>query len=225
MAINTKKNDLPVERFVRYGQSKISDTELLAILLGTGTPKSNVLLIAEQILHLAHNNLHQLIKMDFNQLINIEGVGQKKAVRIFSALELGKRAILSVPIKQSKLHCAQQIGEHYQAKLSELSHEEAWLILVDQGLQIISEKQISQGGIQNLTLDPRLLFKQCLLNNASSFILIHNHPSGQLTPSTQDQELTLKLKKMARIMMVNFLDHIIVSHQGFYSFAANDGLK
>lgn len=212
------EDDRPREKMLLKGKEALSNAELLAILLGSGNRKMNAVELAKLIFSDSKNQIHQLARLSIDELKSYSGVGTAKAVTISAALELGRRrkreqAQEIILIKDSK--SAYQILEPY---LADLSVEEFWVVFTNQRNQVIKKKKLSIGGISATYVDQRIILKEALLNNASGFILGHNHPSGNLKPSHTDIQITNQLKKSAQIMDMRLLDHLIVTNNGYFSF-------
>lgn len=219
------KDDRPRERLLARGVKALSDAELVAILIRSGTPTDSALDLARIILSQADNDLHKLAGLGVNELMRIHGVGEAKAMSIVAALELGQRR-RDLNVSQRPLIVdSRSAFELLQPVLGDLPYEEFWLLLLDRGNRLINRYQVSQGGMHGTVADPKRIFKEALDQRASAVILCHNHPSGQLRPSTEDIMLTRKLVEGGRFLDIVVQDHLIVTSSGYYSFADNGQLN
>ncbi|MBR08000.1 MAG: hypothetical protein CMP48_09965 [Rickettsiales bacterium] len=213
------EEDRPREKLLIKGKSSLSDAELIGILLGSGTKTLSAVDLAKQILNSVGNDLHTLAKMSVNDLCKFKGIGEAKAISIVSALELGRRRKDSEPVKQPRITCSDDAYQLLKPELSDLPHEEFWIILLKRNNQVIKKEQISLGGVSGTIVDPKLIFKKALDALASGIILVHNHPSGNLKPSQADIKLTHKLKTSGELLEIPIYDHIIFTDQSYYSFS------
>jgi DNA repair protein RadC len=213
------KDDRPREKFLTIGADKLSNSELLAILIHNGTPKKSAVDLAKEILKMGNDSLDDLGRLGIKDLMKIKGIGEAKAVTIAAALELGRRRQGGVFTQKKTITSANQIAEFLKEKLKDHLHEVFAVVFLNKGNKIISYEIVSQGGITGTVADPRIILKKALENNAVSMVLCHNHPSGNLKPSLADEMLTEKIKKAAGLFDIEVLDHIIVSNEGYYSFA------
>ncbi|MCX6226157.1 MAG: DNA repair protein RadC [Bacteroidia bacterium] len=211
--------DRPREKCLRQGTSGLSNTELIAILIGTGTQKQSALDLARQILQQAGNDLHQLGRLSLAEMEKINGIGQAKAIRIQACFELARRRKAAPPGIRPKIKCSQDAWKLLEGVLSDLQHEEFWILLLNRSNQIIDQVRISQGGISGTVTDVRLILNAAVEKLASGIILAHNHPSGNLSPSEADIKITKKIKEAAQMLDLSLLDHIILSDQGYMSMA------
>ncbi len=219
------KDDRPRERLLARGAKALSDAELVAILIRSGTPTDSALDLARIILNKAGNDLHRLAGLGVNELMRIHGVGEAKAMSIVAALELGQRR-RDLSVSQRPLIADSRAAfELLQPVLGDLPYEEFWLLLLDRGNRLMNRCKVSQGGMHGTVADPKLIFREALDQRASSVILCHNHPSGQLRPSTEDIQLTRKLVEGGRFLDIHVQDHLIVTNTGYYSFADNGQLN
>lgn len=215
--------DRPREKLVRKGQSVLTDTELLAILLGSGTRDLSAIELAQMILSKA-KTLDELAKWSVPDLMKFQGVGEAKAVTIVSALELGRRRGSQARDRAEIIRSSADAFEWIKPDLADLNHEEFWMILLKRNGAIIRKIPLSSGGAHGTVVDPKSVFKQALDLRASSMIVARNHPSGNLEPSAQDRQLTRKLVEAGRLLEIQVLDHLIVTQAGYYSFADNNGM-
>ena len=211
--------DKPREKFLLQGVRALSNAELLAIILGSGNTEETVIELSQRILASAGNNLTTLGKYSINQLVSdFRGIGQAKAISIIAALELGKRRKAEeqavVRIKSSK-----DIYNAFYPVLSDLHCEECWAMLLSRSSQIIDKFRVSQGGVSETTIDPKVIFREAVIRLASGLVLCHNHPSGNIHPSVQDDYLTQRIKSCANIFGIDLIDHIVFSESGYYSYA------
>lgn len=218
---NWNENDKPREKLLGLGGSALSDAELIAILLGSGSKEENVLALSQRILLHAKNNLHQLGKLKPSELKQFKGVGDSKAVVLMAALELGKRKSISDAAAIEKITCAQEAYKVLAPFFIDLDYEEFWCVFLNNNNKCLRCIRISQGGLTSTAVDVRKIFKYALELGAISIILAHNHPSGSLKPSDSDRALTKKVEDGARILDLRVVDHLIITTGGFYSFADN----
>jgi DNA repair protein RadC len=213
-------DERPREKMLQNGAGTLSNAELLAILLGSGTRKESALDLAKRILSYAENNLNELGKISINTLCrNFHGVGPAKAVVLVAALEIGKRRRASETLKRTQIRNSKDIYELFHPRMSDLRHEECWIMLMNNQHRILDTIRISHGGVSETTVDPKIVLKLALEKLASSLILCHNHPSGNPTPSSCDDRITQKLKLACQNLDIQFTDHIVFSESGYYSYA------
>jgi DNA repair protein RadC len=218
------EDDRPREKLVLKGRSSMSDAELIAILLGTGSRNESAVDLAKRVLQSGDNSLEKLAKKSVAELKNFAGMGEAKALTIIAALELGKRRI-SIPVDNSSMKITTS-GDAYRIirpELDELQHEEFYIMLLNRSNIVTKKEQVSRGGMNSTIVDPKIVFKIALSNGASGIILAHNHPSGAVKPSEQDIRLTKKLREGAEVLDIALLDHIIVGANTYFSFA-DEGL-
>jgi len=213
------KNDQPREKLLRKTPESLSDSELLAILIQSGTPESSAVELGEKVLKKVQHNLQKLSKVTVRDLMEIKGIGEAKAIIIVAALELGRRRQAILPVHRILVKSSREVVHYLQAALRNLRHEVFAVLYLNSAGKILHFGIISQGGITGTIVDPRLIFKKALEEEAVSLILCHNHPSGSLIPSKADKELTAKIKEGAAYFDIKVLDHIIVSEEGHFSFA------
>lgn len=216
------EEDRPREKLMLKGVSALSDSELLAILIGSGNDKESAVELSKRILHKADNNLNKLSRFSVNDLVrNFRGIGPAKAITIVAALELGRRRRSEEPVKRDKITSSNDAFIVLYPLLADLNHEETWALLLDRSNKVVSTLQVSRGGISGTVVDIRLILREAINHFASSIVLGHNHPSGNCTPSAQDTAISKKLKEAAKWMDITLLDHIIVCGETYYSFADN----
>lgn len=213
------EEDRPREKLILKGKSALSEAELIAILIGSGTASLSAVDLAKQILQHSGNNLNDLARLTVKDLMKFKGIGEAKAISIVAALELGRRRKDVEHLKKVKITSSTDVYEHMKAHLLDLSHEEFWVILLNRANKIIKCQQVSSGGVSGTVADPKMIFKIALDELASSIILVHNHPSGNLKPSQADIMLTKKLKEAGKVLEIPVLDHIIFTDENYFSFA------
>ena len=213
------KDDRPREKLLSKNPNSLSDSELLAILIGSGTRENSAVELAKQVLKLGNDNLLELGKLSIRDLMQIKGIGQTRAVIISAALELGRRRELSLLPARASIHSSREVTTWLQTFLRDY-HQEVFVVLfLNQANRICHTEIVSQGGLTSTVVDPRIILKTAIQVGAVSLILSHNHPSGNLRPSKADEELTRKIRQAAALMDITLLDHIIVSEEGYFSFA------
>lgn len=218
------EEDRPREKLLLKGVSALSDSELLAILIGSGNDKQSAVELSKEILLEAGNDLNRLARMGVTDLVNnFRGIGHAKAVTIIAALELGRRR-KTTGEPRKKIVTSMDAYEQFLPLLGDLNHEETWALLTDRSNQVISTLQVSRGGIAGTVVDIRLILREALTRYATGIFLGHNHPSGNLAPSPQDISITKKLKEAALYMDIVLLDHIIIGGDAYFSFADEGGL-
>lgn len=224
---NTIKNwaveDRPREKLLLKGIESLSDAELLAILIGSGTKEISAVEVSREILRSAGNNLHELGKTNIGELMKIKGIGKAKALIIMASLELGRRRNRTDVINRQKISSSKDAFSFFHSLLCDLTHEEFWVLILNRSNQVIDKVRISQGGISGTIIDTRLILKYAIEKLASGLILCHNHPSGNIQPSEPDKRITDKIKTAATFMEINLLDHLIIADKNYYSFA-DEGL-
>ncbi|PWN65997.1 RadC family protein [Chryseobacterium oncorhynchi] len=217
------EDDRPREKFLQKGKSALSDSELLAIIMGSGSREESVLELSKKILASVNNNWHQLSLLSVKDLMKFKGVGEAKAISIITALEIGRRrAGQEIPEKPiiGNSHDAYSILKN---QLSDLRTEEFWAIFMNNSNKVIHISQLTQGGISQSIVDVRVLFKTALEHFSTGIIIAHNHPSGSLKPSKEDINITQKIKEAGKVLSIQLLDHIIVTQDSYFSFS-DEGL-
>ena len=212
------EEDRPREKLLLKGKCALSDAELIAILIGSGTRELSAVALSKLILQSVNNNLNELAKLSINDLIKFKGIGDAKAISIAAALELGRRRKESEVLKKPKVGSSADVYEAIRPYLMDLQHEQFWVLLLNRANEIIRPQQISIGGVSGTIADPKMIFKAAIEYLASAIILVHNHPSGNLTPSQADKDLTRKVKEAGRTLDIPVLDHLIFSDNGYFSF-------
>jgi DNA repair protein RadC len=210
--------DRPREKMLQKGVVALSDSELLAILLGSGSKDETAVDLARRILKESDDNLMELSKHTVKSLSKYKGVGPAKAVTVMAALELGKRRNASDVTNKQKITTTKEIYEYISVHLLDQPYEYIWAIYLDRKLKILRKELISTGGITNAALDPNRLFRTAIEMYATNIILCHNHPSGNIIPSKEDIELTKKIQDVAKLLGIELLDHLIIGENGYYSF-------
>lgn len=220
---NWSAEDRPREKLILKGKASLSDAELIAILLGTGTPSASAVDLGKKILQNTSNNLDELAQLSVKDLMKVKGIGEAKAVTIVAALELGRRRKEFVTEEKVKITSSKDAYELIRSDLMDLPHEEFWIILTNRAQRVIKKLQISSGGVAGTVADPKLIFKVALEELASGILLVHNHPSGNLTASQADITLTNRMKESGKLLEIQILDHLIVAGKRYFSFA-DEGL-
>lgn len=215
------KDDRPRERLMAQGPRSLSDAELLAILIRSGTIKESALDVAKRLMSRAGNDLHRLSSMSVSDFTVVRGIGEAKAISIVAALELGRRRRASDARERPSVTSSAVAYELIRPKLADLPHEEFWLLLLDRGNRLLEMASVSRGGLHGTVADPKVIFKEALDKRSSCLVLCHNHPSGQMRPSEEDIRLTRKLVEGAKLLDIQVQDHLIVTATGYYSFADN----
>lgn len=220
MKIKDWSNDeRPRERVMTLGVEAVSNAELLAILIGSGTPQMSSVDLMRQILGDQHGSLRSLGSLSREQLEKYPGIGPAKAVTVMAAMELGKRLMREGKEPRTRFGCSQDVQDFFRSHIMDLNHEECHLLLLDNKNQFLGHRVISSGGLTETTVDIRLILRHALLGTAPNIIIAHNHPSGDPRPSRQDDELTSSLRQACRSVSIRLLDHIIIGDNGYYSYA------
>lgn len=213
------KDDRPREKLLFNGAATLSDSELLAILIHNGSREKTAVDLAKDILKLSKDNLSELGKLSVKDLMKIKGIGEAKAISIVAALELGRRRQTSGTLQKKIISTSNDIADYCIAKLKDYRHEVFAVMFLNRANKINHFEIVSEGGITGTVADPRIILKKALDEDAVSIILCHNHPSGSLKPSRADEDLTHKIKEAAKYFDIRVLDHLIVSDDGYFSFA------
>lgn len=212
------EDDRPREKMLHKGRSALSDAELIAILINTGTKNQSALELAKSLLSSANHNLNELGRKSIKEFTQIKGLGIAKAITIAAALELGRRRKAEDARQLATIKSSKDAYLQFADLMTDLQHEEFWILLLNQGNKVISRVRISEGGVSVTTVDSKKIFKAAIENLATGLVLCHNHPSGNLKPSQHDIDLTKKLVAAARLLDIRILDHIIFGDNGYYSF-------
>ncbi|MCC9071801.1 DNA repair protein RadC [Flavobacterium sp. F-65] len=211
-------DDKPREKLMLKGKDTLSDAELIAILIGSGSRNESAVDLSKRVLSSVDNNLNSLGKLSIAQLTTFKGIGGAKAISIIAATELGRRRRAEDVVELTKITSSKKVFEIMQPILGELPHEEFWVVFLNNSNKIISKSQLSKGGISGTIVDVRLVFKLALESGATGLILCHNHPSGVLMPSEADKQITKKIKLAGDSLDVKVLDHLIITETKYYSF-------
>lgn len=210
--------DRPREKMMQKGAEALSDAELLAILIGSGNTEESAVSLMQRIMNACGNDLNQLGKWEIQDFSKYKGMGPAKSITIMAALELGKRRKLQERAERTTVHSSQDIYELFHPLLCDLPIEEFWILLMNHANKVISKIRISQGGITQTAADIRSILREALLQRATILALVHNHPSGNTTPSREDRNLTEKICRGAKMMDIHVIDHLIITDNGYYSF-------
>ena len=216
---NWAKDDRPREKLLKKGMQTLSNAELIAILIGSGNREMSAVELSKFILLESKNNLNTIAQKSIQELMQFKGIGEAKAISILAALELGKRRYSSAIKDQEQIKSSKDVFRLMNVVFRDLPYEEFWVIYLNRSNKIIEKIKMSQGGVSGTLVDIRLILKKAIEYLASSIILSHNHPSGQLHPSQQDKQLTQKLKKAASYLEISVLDHVIIADNQCFSFA------
>ena len=215
---NWSPDDQPREKLRDKGPAALSNAELLAILVGSGTPGVSAVELMQQILSDCHNNLNTLGKMSIRDLMVYKGVGEAKAITILVACELGKRRQMEAPEERPDLGSATRIYNYMHPVMQDLDVEEFWVLLMNQNLRLIKKMCVAHGGISEVSVDIRIIIREAVLANATVVTICHNHPSGSVRPSRQDDALTQQVRQACEVMRLHFMDHVIVVDGNYYSY-------
>ena len=213
------QDDQPREKLRDKGKSVLSDAELVAILISSGSREESAVKLCKRILASVDNNLSELGKLSMKQLMEFKGIGEAKAISVIAALELGRRRRAGEALEKNKISSSSSVYELLQPIIGELPHEEFWILYLNNSNKVIQKNQLSKGGITGTLVDVRLALKLALEVGATGIILAHNHPSGTLKPSEADKQLTLKLSTAAKSLDIKVLDHLIITEKAYFSFA------
>jgi DNA repair protein RadC len=216
-------DDRPREKLYKWGCEQLSDAELLALLLQCGNKQRSAMELASELLAMAKHNLSELARMHPLQMARIKGIGKARAAQVMAALELGRRRHAGPPLQKTQVCKSSDIARFLQVSLQDRQQEVFGVLYLNRANRINHFEIVSEGGITGTVADPRIILKKALEQNAVSIIVCHNHPSGNLQPSRADEQLTQRLKEAAQLLDIHMLDHVIVSEQGYYSFA-DEGL-
>ena len=211
--------DRPREKLLLKGTSALSDAELIAILIGSGTSRLSAVELSKKILSLGNNNLNELARLSVKDLMKMKGIGEAKAIAIVAALELGRRRKDQDPEEKPKITSSKDAFDLLKGDMMDLQKEEFWVLLLNRANRVAKKKRISEGGVSGTVADPKIIYKLALEELASGIIVAHNHPSGNLQASQSDLDLTRKLKEAGKFLEIQLLDHIIIANQKYLSFA------
>ncbi|MBO4891749.1 MAG: DNA repair protein RadC [Prevotella sp.] len=212
------KEDRPREKMADLGTEALSNAELLAILIGSGSTDESAVALMKRVLAGCNNNLNTLGKKTIHDLMAYKGIGEAKAITILAACELGKRRQAETPEERPDLGSATKIYRHMHHLMQDLDVEEFWVLLLNQHYRLIKKVRISHGGITETAVDIRIIIREAVLVNATILAVCHNHPSGSLSPSRADDDLTKTIQKACEIMRIHFMDHVIVTDGQYYSY-------
>ncbi|NNC96328.1 MAG: DNA repair protein RadC [Chitinophagales bacterium] len=215
---NWSETDKPREKLLAQGRSSLSDSELIAILIGSGNRSASAIDLARQLLKYVDNDLSRLAKLNTTEFCKLHGIGKAKAITIIAAMELGRRRMSVKPGKKTQISGSSSAYNHIYPFLADLQHEEFWVIHMNRANYVMATERISSGGISGTVVDIRLLMKSCLEKLSSSIILAHNHPSGNLKASTADIGLTMRIIEGGKILDIKVLDHLIIGENSYLSF-------
>ena len=212
------EDDQPREKLRDKGPQALSNAELLAILIGSGTPGVSAVELMQTVLSDCKNNLNTLGKMTIRQLMDYKGIGEAKAITILAACELGKRRQAESPEERPDLSTATKVYRHMHPLMQDLDTEEFWVLLLNQNHQLIKHLKIAHGGISEVTVDIRIIIREAILANATILAVCHNHPSGNIQPSKADDALTQSIRNACQLMRIHFMDHIIITDGLYFSY-------
>ncbi|MBU1009613.1 MAG: DNA repair protein RadC [Bacteroidetes bacterium] len=215
------EDDKPREKLLLKGKASLSDAELLAILIRSGSARESAVDLSKSILHESSDNLIELSRKSVHELMKFSGVGEAKALSIVAALELGKRRRNAEALEKPVITTSKDAFERFYAGASDLNYEQFWVMMLDQANKVLRVISVSEGGLTGTVADPKKIFKQAIEYGACNIILCHNHPSGQLKPSDADIRLTKKMVQSGELIEIKVLDHLIIGGDSYYSFADN----
>lgn len=213
------RSEQPRERLIDKGPQELTNAELLAILIGSGTTKKTAVELMEEVMDDCDNKFTNLYRMSLNKLMNYNGIGEAKAVTIKAAAEIGQRRALETMQDIEQISKAEDVYRKMYLKIKDLTHEASWVFLLNNNARLLGLRQISSGGITETSVDVRMVLKEAFLADATAIILCHNHPSGSIRPSRQDDKLTESLRNACTVVNIRLIDHVIVTDGGFYSYA------
>lgn len=217
-------DDRPREKLLVKGKATLSDAELIAILIGSGNREETAVALSKRILKSVEGNINNLAKLSVKKLSSFKGIGEAKAIAIITALELGKRRQLEIALKKPKITSSKAVFNIMQPLIGDLEHEEFWVLFLNNSNKVLAKSQMSKGGLTATIVDIRVLFKQALEMASVAIIICHNHPSGKITPSNADKELTKKIKTAGLTLDIRLLDHLIITEKCYFSFADENQL-
>ncbi len=211
--------DRPREKMLNQGRHSLTDSELLAVLIRSGTREESAVELSRRILAGVDNDLTRLSRLSVTEFAAFKGMGNVKALTVIAALELGRRRRIAEAGKSVNVASSKAVAELFSPELADLNYEEFWILLLNRSNKVISKHQVSKGGVAGTVVDPKMVFKKAVDCMASGIILCHNHPSGNLTPSDADISLTRKMTDAGRLLDIQVLDHLIIAGEKYYSFA------
>lgn len=218
------EEDRPREKLMAKGAEALTNAELLAILIGGGTTKKSAVELMQEVLHDCGDTLRGLNHMTLHDLLRYNGIGEAKALTIIAAAEIGKRRMMEDSRQIPQMRTGADVLKFMSPIIQDLNHEESWAMLLNNNARILHLSHLSTGGLTETTVDARMLLKEALLHDATCFILVHNHPSGNMRPSRYDEELTQRLNRAAQVINLRMIDHVIVTEGEYYSFSENGKL-
>lgn len=213
------EEDRPREKLLEKGRHVLTEAELVAILIGSGSRDETAVELSKRILASVGNNLNDLGKLNVNELTKFKGIGEAKAISVMAAMELGRRRRETEVVKREKITTSKDVFDIMKPIMIDLPHEEFWLLVLNRANMVIKKEMISRGGVAGTVVDTKIIFKSAVENYASSIIICHNHPSGNLKPSEADIKITKNIKDAGKLMEIPLLDHLVITESGFYSFA------
>lgn len=212
------EDDRPREKLLLKGRNALSDAELIAILIGSGTPSESAVDVAKRILMAADGDLNTLSQLTVKDLCKIKGIGEAKAISIIASMELGRRRNLTETPLPPQLTASKHIYDYMKPEFLDLQVEQFWVLMLNQNLRPIKKVKIGEGGVAGVVADPKIIFHKALENLASNLVLLHNHPSGNLEPSKEDDNLTRRIVEAGKFLQINVVDHIIFTNNGYFSY-------
>lgn len=215
------EEDRPREKMLLKGRSALSDAELVAILIGSGTREVSAVELSREILSHAQNSLAELSKMGISDLMKFKGIGEAKAITLYAAMEIARRRAACGDKMRLKIRSSKDAFDCVKSELSDLKHEEFYVILLNRANEVLGKSQVSKGGLSGTIADGKVIFSKALEVKASALILAHNHPSGQLKPSEEDKKLTKSYIAFGKYIDLPILDHLILADDNYFSFADN----
>lgn len=215
------EEDRPREKMMLKGRAAMSDAELIAILIGSGTRELTAVELAREILSQSNNNLSELARKSIQDLMKFKGIGEAKAITLYASMELARRRAFSAEKMRFKIKSSKDVYDFLKTDLTDLEHEEFYILLLNRANEVLGKEQISKGGLSGTVADGKVIFHKALEMKSSGIILAHNHPSGQLKPSEQDLKLTKSLSSFGKYIDLHILDHLIITDENYYSFADN----
>ena len=218
LGIKSWAEDRPREKLMEKGRHVLTEAELIAILIGSGSRDETAVELSKRILASVGNNLNDLGKLGVGELVKFKGIGEAKAISVMAAMELGRRRKETEVVKRDKISVSKDVYDIMQPVLLDLPHEEFWLLILNRANLVIKKELISRGGVSGTVVDTKIIFKAAIENYACSIVICHNHPSGNLKPSEADIRITKNIKDAGKLMEIPLLDHLIITENGFYSF-------
>ncbi|MBL0328509.1 MAG: DNA repair protein RadC [Bacteroidetes bacterium] len=213
------EEDRPREKLIEKGRHVLTEAELIAILIGSGSKDETAVELSKRILASVGNNLNDLGKLSIHELVKFKGIGEAKAISVMAAMELGRRRKEAEVAKRDRITTSKDVYDIMKSILLDLPHEEFWLLMLNRANLVVKKELISRGGVSGTVVDTKIIFKAAVENYACSIIICHNHPSGNRKPSDADIRITKNIKEAGKLMEIPLLDHLIVAENGFYSFA------